>query len=64
MDTLNRVFEFLDAYQELYEGRRHSGPLDPELPRRWKAAVRRLACKIPQFEGMPLFVRRACPLKA
>jgi hypothetical protein len=64
MDTLDGVFELLAAYQTLYADRRDSGPLDPELPRRWKAAMRRLACKIPQFEGMPLFVRRACPLKA
>jgi hypothetical protein len=64
MDTLNRVFEFLDAYEALYEDRKHYGPLDPELPRRWKAAARWLACRIPQFEGMPRFVRRACTLTA
>jgi hypothetical protein len=64
MDTLNRVFEFLDAYQAKFTDRRDSGLLDLELPRRWKAAVRRLACRIPQFEGMPRFVRRACTLTA
>ena len=62
MDPLDRVFELLYAYQALYEDRRHSGSLDPVLPRRWKAAVSRLACKLPQFEGLPRFVQRACTL--
>jgi hypothetical protein len=62
MDALDRVFEFLDAYQGLFTNRRQSGLFDPELPPRWKAAVRRLACRIPHFEDMPRLVWRACTL--